>query len=278
VWPAERDDLIGAAAAALRAARRPVGRATVVAVHGGRGGAGTTFVATGLAAALARRGSAILLDADPVFADVAHALGAPAIDDEGAAPIHTIADVLDLGDELGADELRGALWRHDSGVDVLLPPAPERAATIGADDVGRVLDAAAGAADAVVIHLPRDVGAVTSACAAAAERVLEVVTLEVASFRAASRTVEALASLHLGDRLSFVVNRAARSEITPGDVQRVFGAPAAAVIPFERGVRSAQERGQVPTRGRLARRFDRLAETLLPAPTIVDPAGEAPSD
>ncbi|HET9672493.1 MAG TPA: hypothetical protein VFQ40_06550, partial [Actinomycetota bacterium] len=37
VWPAEREELIGAAAAALREARRPVGRATVVAVHGGRG-------------------------------------------------------------------------------------------------------------------------------------------------------------------------------------------------------------------------------------------------
>jgi Flp pilus assembly CpaE family ATPase len=141
--------------------------------------------------------------------------------------------------------------------------------TIGAADVERVLDAASGAAGAVVVHLPRGVGAVTSVCAAASERVLEVVTLDVASFRAASRTVEALAPLHLGERLSFVVNRASRSEITPADVQRVFGTPAVAVLPFERGVRSAQERGEVPARGRLARRFDHLAETLLPQPPEV---------
>jgi DNA-binding NarL/FixJ family response regulator len=59
VWPAEREDLIGAAAAALREARRPAGRATVVAVHGGRGGVGATFVATGLVEGVGRRGSAL---------------------------------------------------------------------------------------------------------------------------------------------------------------------------------------------------------------------------
>jgi Flp pilus assembly CpaE family ATPase len=271
VWPSEREDLIGAAAAALREARRPAGRATVIAVHGGRGGVGTTFVSTGLAAALARRGSVILLDADPVFADVARVLASPPIDEVDAAPVHTLADVVALGDDLGADELRGALWRHDSGVEVVLPPAPEQAASIGATEVGRVLDAAAGAADAVVVHLPRALGAVTSACASVADRVIEVVTLDVASFRAASRTVEALAPLHLGDRLAFVVNRAVRSEITSTDVQRVFGTPAAAVLPVERGVRSAQDRGQLPTRGRLARRFDRLAQALVPEPSEVGP-------
>ena len=38
------------------------------------------------------------------------------------------------------------------------------------------------------------------------------------SFRAASRALEALSPLALAARIGFVVNRAARSEITPGDV------------------------------------------------------------
>jgi Flp pilus assembly CpaE family ATPase len=273
LWPREREELIGAAAAALRESRRPPGRATVIAVHGGRGGAGVTFVATHLAAALAHRGSAILVDADPVFGDVATALDAPVLAAgraEGASdgpPVHTLADALALGDDLGPEELRGALWSHASGVDVLLPPAPEEGREVGREGFRRVLHAASAAGDAVVVHLPRDLGPATTACVEAADRLIEVVMLDVESFRAASRAVEALAPLGVEDRLAFLVNRAARSEISPGDVQRVFGRPAIAVIPSDRSVRAATRRGRLlPPRSRIARRFDRLAEALIPMP------------
>jgi Flp pilus assembly CpaE family ATPase len=103
----------------------------------------------------------------------------------------------------------------------------------------------------------------TLAGAETADRLLEVLTLDVVSFRATSRAMEAFSPLHLEGRVAFVVNRAARSEVTPGDVGRVFGEPALAVLPLERGVRSAQERGRLlPAKGRMARRFDRLAAAL----------------
>jgi Flp pilus assembly CpaE family ATPase len=261
VWPKEREELLNAAAAAVRRARETARRGTVVAVHGGRGGAGVTFVATHIAAAFARRGSAVLLDADPVFGDVAQALGAPAGDD--AEPVHTFADAASLGEDLGPEQLKGALWRHSSDIDVLLPPPPEEATRLGPEELRLVTDAAAGVADAVVVHLPRALGPMTIAGAATADRLLEVLTLDVVSFRATSRAMEAFSPLHLEGRVEFVVNRAARSEVTPGDVGRVFGEPALAVLPLERGVRSAQERGRLlPARGRMARRFDRLAAAL----------------
>jgi Flp pilus assembly CpaE family ATPase len=261
LWPKEREELLGAAAAAVRRARETARRCTVVAVHGGRGGAGVTFVATHLAAAFARRGSAVLLDADPVFGDVAQALGAPAGDD--AEPVHTFADAASLGEDLGPEQLKGALWRHTSEVDVLLPPSPEEAARLGPADLRLVTDAAAGIADAVVLHLPRALAPMTLAGAETADRLLEVLTLDVVSFRATSRAMEAFSPLHLDGRVAFVVNRAVRSEITPGDVRRVFGEPALAVLPLDRAVRSSQERGRLsPARGRMARRFDRLAAAL----------------
>jgi Flp pilus assembly CpaE family ATPase len=261
LWPKEREDLLSAAAAAVRRARETSRRGGVVAVHGGRGGAGVTFVATHLAAAFARRGSAILIDADPVFGDVAQALGAPAGDD--AEPVHTFADAASLGEELGPEQLRGALWRHASEVDVLLPPSPEEAVRLGPAELRLVTDAAAAIADAVVVHLPRALGPMTLAGAEMADRLLEVLTLDVVSFSASSRAIEAFSPLHLEGRVAFVVNRAARSEITAGDVDRVFGESALAVLPIDRGVRSAQERGRVlPARSRMARRFDRLAAAL----------------
>jgi Flp pilus assembly CpaE family ATPase len=115
----------------------------------------------------------------------------------------------------------------------------------------------------VVVHLPRALGPMTLAGAETADRLLEVLTLDVVSFRATSRAMEAFSPLHLESRVAFLVNQAARSEVTPGDVGRVFGEPALAVLPLERGVRSAQERGRLlPARGRMARRFDRLAAAL----------------
>ena len=261
LWPKEREDLLGAAAAAVRRARETARRGTVVAVHGGRGGVGVTFVATHLAAAFARRGSAILIDADPVFGDVAQALGAPTGDD--AERVHTFADAASLGEDLGPEQLKGALWRHASDVDVLLPPSPEEAARLGPEELRLVTDVAAQSADVVVIHLPRALSQMTITGAEHAARLLEVLTLDVMSFRATSRAIEAFSPLHLEGRVAFVVNRAARSEVTPGDVRRVFGEPALAVLPQDRAVRSAQERGRLlPERGRMARRFDRLAVAL----------------
>jgi Flp pilus assembly CpaE family ATPase len=261
LWPKEREALVGAAAAAVRTARHTAGRGTVVAVHGGRGGAGVTFTATHLAAAFARRGSTILIDADPVFGDVAHALGAPGVDD--GEVVHTFADAAALGEDLGSEQLRGALWRHDSGVLVLLPPPPEEALRLGPDDLRVVVEAAAGAADAVVLHLPRGLASMTVAGVETADRIVEVLTLDVVSFRAASRAIEAFAPLHLEGRMGYVVNKAARSEITPGDVRRVFGEPPLVVLPLERSVKASRERGRLlPARGRMARRFDRLAVVL----------------
>jgi Flp pilus assembly CpaE family ATPase len=263
VWPKERDALVSAAAAAVRRSRPTAARGIVVAVHGGRGGAGVTFIATHLAAAFARRGSAILIEADPVFGDVAHALGAPAGDD--GQPLHTFADAISLGEDLGPEQLRAALWRHATDVEVLLPPAPEAAVRLGAADLLLVVDAAVSAADATVLHLPRSMGSMTLAGVRAADRVIEVLTLDVMSFRAATRAGEAFSPQELRGSVAHVVNKAARSEITPGDVRRVFGEPALAVLPFDRAVRTAQERGRLlPGTGRMARRFDRLVTALVP--------------
>ena len=106
-----------------------------------------------------------------------------------------------------------------------------------------------------------------------ADRLLEVLLLDVASFRASSRALEAFAPLHLEGRIAFVVNRAARSEITPDDVRRVFGEPALAVLPVDRAVGAARRGGRSPRpRSRTAKRFDRLAAALVDD----SPHGEAP--
>jgi pilus assembly protein CpaE len=258
LWPGERDALAAAAATTTSAIEVGEKRATVVAVHGARGGVGATFVATHLAQAFAQRDmECVLIDADPTYGDVSAAVGVP-------ADVHTIADLLPLVPELTPVHLDDALWSHAAGFRVLAAPDPERASAVVPDDLARVVQVTASCSDAVLVSVPRELGGLTAAGLAGADRVLEVLSLDTLSFRAATRAIEGLQPMRLSARIGFVVNRASRSEVTPGDVERVFGAEPLAVVPFDRAVPRAQDRSRlVPPRGRVGRAFAKLADRVL---------------
>ena len=260
LWPAEREALAGAAAAVrmLPAARER--RARVVAIHASRGGAGGTFVATHLAAALARRElRTAIVDLDVYFGDLSAALGA-------AEDARTVTQLAPLAAE---SSLGDALWSHPEGFSaVFAPPLPEQGAeeqvSMEIRDAQTVVSALAAEEDVVVLHLPRTPDELTRWAFGFADRVVEVLSLDVLSFRAATRS---LASLGDDDRVGFVVNRASRAEITPADVEKVFGRRPLAVIPTDRGVGAAQDHGRLlPRRGRTGRAFDRLAARCVEDP------------
>ncbi len=256
VWPADREALSSAAAAYRVGPAALDRRAYVIAVHASRGGAGATFVATHLARAFARRGeSTVLIDADPVYGEVGAAVGAPDED------VHTLADLVPLGAELTPAHLDETFWTHPEAFRVLLSPPAAEAPSIEASFLRRVVDVAATSTDVVVLHLPHAIDAYARAGCETADRIVEVLSLDVLSFRSASRALDALRPLGIEGRLGFVVNRASRAEITPKDVSRVFGCEPLAVVPLDRGVTRAQDHGRlVPARGRTGRAFDRLAE------------------
>jgi pilus assembly protein CpaE len=259
LWPGDRSELARAAGRAMTARDRDAtepGR--VVAVYGARGGAGTTFLTAHLAAAFARRGRrCVIVDLDLAWSDVGSALG---LFDDG--PVGTIADALSMGDELTAAHIERLLVDHPRGFRALLPPAhgidPRQAVP---EDVGRILDAVRRTADVVVLHLPRELDDLARLGMGMADRILVVLQLDVPSFRGAQRVIEAT---RIEDRCDFVVNRATRREITPRDVERAFGRQAIAVIPSDRGIQDAQDRGRVlPARGRAWRSVHRLAGRVL---------------
>jgi Flp pilus assembly CpaE family ATPase len=257
LWPSEREALVAATArtAIVGPALHP--RARTIAVFAPRG-SGATFVATHLAAAVARRQlDCLLLDVDPVFADVTAALGAHGAE---AAPPRTMGDLLPLVDELDGTAVREAAWVHPEGFRALLAPEALDGAALGAVEVRRVLAAAATEADVVVAHLPRSLDELAIAAIEVADRVVFVLGLDALSFRSAKRACERLP----GVDVDFVVNRSARAEVTPADVLRVFGREPVGVLPFDRSVGRAQDHGRlVGARGRLGRAIDRLAARLL---------------
>jgi pilus assembly protein CpaE len=259
LWPADRGELARATARVFAAdARVGVTLGRVVAVYGPRGGAGATFLATHIAAGFARRDRrCVLVDLDMGFADIGPALGVPT---EGSP--RTIADAVPIGDELTSRHLDDILWTHPDGFRVLPASADgQQGERVAVHEVGPVLDAVRGTADVVVLHIPRGLDDAVRLGLSVADLVVMVLQLDVMSFRAAKRAVEATG---VEDRCSFVVNRATRREISPKDVERVFGRAPVAVIPVDRRVPAAQDRGRLlPPRGRAGRSVDRLAAKLL---------------
>jgi pilus assembly protein CpaE len=253
LWPQEREELAAASRTTATAAANGDGGRLVV-VLGSRGGAGTTFLATHLAAALARRRrDCVLMDLDVVFDDVGAALGIP-IDE-------TVPTVMDLLGDDGVVSMEHRPWTHPAGFRVIPGSNGGRVAEPHADEVVAVVDATTRAADVVIAHLPRTVSAVARAVVGRADEVLVVLTLDVAAFRAAKRTI---AALDVEERCRFVVNRAERADISVADVQRVFGRPALGVVPASGRIRGMQDRGTLlPPRGRVARAVDRIAVALM---------------
>jgi Flp pilus assembly CpaE family ATPase len=192
IWPADRDALSSAAAAALAGPAILDRRAIVVAVHAARGGAGATFIATHLARAFARAGRAcVLIDADPLYGEVSAAVGAP---DEN---VHTLADLVPVGAELTPTHLDETFWTHPEAFRVLLSPPAADATSIEASFVRRVVDVAATSTDVVILHLPHAIDAHARAGCETADRILEVLSLDVLSFRSAKRALDALRPLGL---------------------------------------------------------------------------------
>jgi len=258
LWPADREELAGAAARLRVAAEVPERGARVIAVLGSRGGSGATFVATHLASAFAGRGrECVLVDMDALFADATAALGAP---DDGA---RTVADLLPSIEELTPAHLGDVLWQHPDGFNALLAPEPETAQRLRPAHFHAVLSVLPSLADTIVLAIPRSLDEIGRVGLDAADRVLLVLTLDVLSFRDARRLLGRLGALGFAQPISFVVNRSRRAEITPRDVERVFGRDAVAVLPVDSSVPGSQDRGRLlPRRGRIGRAFGRLAKRL----------------
>jgi pilus assembly protein CpaE len=242
LWPEERDGLGRDAERAARPRRAgPLREGRVVAVHGPRGGAGCTFLATNLAAACAGLDAdTVLVDLDGFGADVTAALGLHR--DE---PPATVADLGPVAGEVTDEHLERVLSPHARGFRVLPAPSAVTDEVLGPTAVSEVVASLQGRFDVVILHLPRAIGASELAAVEAADMILVVVTLDVLGVHATRRALSRLGEAGAEPRCRLVINRAARGEIVPEDVERALGVPIAATIRRDRAVPRAQNRGQV---------------------------------
>ena len=261
-WPDERDEL-SSELARLNGVRRPAPThpALVTAVIGSRGGAGTTFLASHLAASFAAGGTrCVLVDLESGFGDLTIALGLRPDDRP-----RTIADLLSVIDELSPDHVADALHEHRSGFAVLLAPLSEGGQqAIPARLHAAVIALLAADFQSVVLHLPRGDSDVVRRAVELADEVLLLITLDLLSLYGARRTISALRLAESRTGVRLVANRVARAEVTSRDVERVLGMPVWEAIQADRAVPRTQDRGELlaPRSRRAARDVRRLCRKL----------------
>jgi secretion/DNA translocation related CpaE-like protein len=210
---------------------------TVVAVVGGRGGAGASSVAAALAVTGARSGlRALLVDGDPLGGGI---------------------DLV-----FGGEHSEGLRWPDLSGARGRVPGAALTAALprmadlsvlswdrggtedVPAEAMATVLDAGRRSCDLVVVDLPRHVDDGFRVVAEHADLLLLVVPAEVRAAAAAARVAARVTALAADVRL--VVRGPAPSRLSGADVARVLALPLAGYLRAEPDLAAALERGEAP--------------------------------
>jgi secretion/DNA translocation related CpaE-like protein len=231
----------------------------LVAVLGGRGGAGATTFACALAVTAARSGrSTLLVDGDPLGGGIDLVFGGE--QDRGLR----WPDLVSTRGRVPAAALSGALPQM-SGLSVLSWDRGGSAA-VPVEALEAVLSAGRRAHELVVVDLPRSLDEAGRAVLTAATTAVLVVPTEVRAAAAASRVAAAVGSLCADLR---VVTRGPSPAGLGGDqVARALGLPLLAELRPEPGLDAALEHGNAPAqrgRGPLSVACGRLLDDLLPA-------------
>lgn len=235
------------------AAEGSVDSGRLVAVVGGRGGAGATTLSVALALSAVRRGCrALLVDGDPLGGGIDLVLGGEDV---------TGLRWPDLGDTNGrmpAQALRDAL-PCVGGLSVLSWDRGDPT-TVPTHVVAAVLSAARRSTDLVVVDLPRTLDDQAREVLAAADRVLLVVPAELRAAAGAAR-LASRAALLCSD-LGLVVRGPSPGGLTGEQIATWLGLPLLGELRPEPALEQALERGDAP--GRQARSpLARLCRTLL---------------
>lgn len=212
---------------------------TVVACWGGKGGVGTTFLTVQLAAELSPVHRTCLLDFDFSMGDVAAFLdlaapGGP----RGSAP--TMSDLLRNADRLDERLLASLVTHHPSRIHAVpQPTALDQREEPTDDAIARVLAAASGAYQYVLVDCGSRLDAATLTTAAVADRLMLVTTPDVPSVRNTWRRLQLLerADIDLG-RVHVVLNAwdPKLGGVGPADIALHLKRPVDAVIPYDRAV------------------------------------------
>lgn len=235
----------------------------VLAVLGGRGGAGASVLAAGVSVAAARRGErCLLMDCDPVGGGLDLVLGT-----ESSTGLRW-SELTVSGTRVAPGALRQALQEHRVGPGVITTLPCDRdvpSSGLTADAARAVIDAGSRCGETVVCDLPRGPSEVASAVLGLADLTIVVVPAEVRACAAAARLVTDLRDVIAG-RVLAVVRGPAPGGIKVADVERATGLDVLTAMRSQPGLPAVLERGGVRSGNSAARGpLNRAAREVLNA-------------
>lgn len=205
------------------------GRATVVAVGGSKGGVGTTTLATHLAWDVKREvpsHKVLVVDLDLEKGDVSSLVE--------ARYRTSIADLAKVADDLSVRTVADAVFEHESGLHLLLPPLDVRDVEwVTPAAIRQVLALVRQQYDLVVIDVGSHVTAVQAAVVEIADEVVAVVTPDLISLRALRRNLGWWESLGVRkqDAVHVLLNKHSKAdEIQPETARKLSPATLLATV------------------------------------------------
>ncbi len=202
---------------------------TVSALFSLRGGAGVTTLAVNLAvaAAYSRREPAALVDMAPLAGHAAIMLGLPSTGG--------LRKSLEKADTIGVETLRPYWQAHASGLQLLSSSLePEEAGEISPSAVRPLVAALRQSFPFAFLDLPPILSQTTTATLDAADRVLLVLTPDVAALQSAATALQAMSRAGVSDeRIWLVLNTPGGPGLSPEAIAKALKRPLAAAIPYE---------------------------------------------
>ena len=223
----------------------------VVAVHGAKGGVGTTAIAVNLAIATIRatRKRVALVDADLYSGDIAASLN--------LMSRSSLADLTPHLKELDREFLERAAVHHDSGVRVFLAPDDfVRAQLIDGEQIARILNVMRQQFDYIIVDTCSLPDQVTSAALDESDRILLITTPELPALKNAARFLRLAGDFGYRSKVDLVLNRGnSRGAISNSDIESHLHTPIRVALGSDgRTVPAAMNAGE-PVVGQRRSRF-----------------------
>ena len=260
-----------------RGPRAPRGRATVVVTFSGKGGTGTSMVATNLAVTLAdgAGGRVALVDIDLQFGDAAAMLHVE-------NHLLSIADLAAHGDDIDAGLLDDVLATGPAEVRILrAPSSPELGETVAAANLRAIMRATAKAHAFVVVDTPSHIDERVLEVFELADRVLLVTSYNLSAVRGTKATLLLLEALGVDpDRVDVVLNHTRpRTNYRREDIEEILGRPSLVDLPYDPRVDPSLDSGTpmvlAQPRSELARRLTALADLIAVPAGVEEVEGRA---
>ena len=247
----------------------------ILCVLGLKGGSGKTLTAANMAVALADAGQRVaIVDLDLQFGDIGLALG--------LSPERTLYDLVRAGGSLDAEKIEDFMAVHRSGVRALLAPArPDQAGVVTPEFLSEVYPLLREMHDFVVIDTPPSFTPEVIGAVDVSRDVCLVSALDSLSLKNSRLGLETLQRLDYSGRVRVVLNRADSSVgITSADVVSIIGSTPDVLVPSDRNVTRAMNRGEpialTSRRSDAARAFHALAALYIADPETSGPDAPPP--